>query len=79
METKKLEEEREIAEKIVTNIITRISRKKSINLRVYENDIQSIKSMALKKGLPYQTFLSSIIHQVATNQIKVWNNEEMFV
>jgi predicted DNA binding CopG/RHH family protein len=42
-----------------------------LNLRVYEDDIPSIKALALEKGLPYQTLLASIIHQVATRQIKI--------
>jgi predicted DNA binding CopG/RHH family protein len=66
-----LEKEKSEASQIAKNTISRISRKKSLNLRVYENDIQSIKAIALQKGLPYQTFLSSIIHQVATKQIEV--------
>jgi len=48
-----------------------MNRKKSLNLRVYEDDILNIKAIAMQKGLPYQTLLSSIIHQVATKQIKV--------
>jgi predicted DNA binding CopG/RHH family protein len=66
-----LEKEKSEASQIAKNTISKISRKKSLNLRVYENDIQSIKAIALQKGLPYQTFLSSIIHQVATKQIEV--------
>jgi len=29
-----------------------------LNLRIYENDIPSIKALALEKGLPYQTLLA---------------------
>ena len=36
-----------------------------------EKDIESIKAIALQKGLPYQSLISSIIHQVATRQIKI--------
>jgi predicted DNA binding CopG/RHH family protein len=67
----KYEEEREIAKKTAKNTIKKITKKKSLNLRIFENDIPSIKAIALEKGLPYQTFLSSIIHQVATKQIKI--------
>jgi predicted DNA binding CopG/RHH family protein len=68
---KKFEEEKEIAKKTAKNTIKKITKKKSLNLRIFENDIPSIKAIALEKGLPYQTFLSSIIHQVATKQIKI--------
>ena len=66
-----LEKEKEKFSQIATNTIKYLNRKKSLNLRVYENDIPSIKAIAMEKGLPYQTFIASIIHQIATKQIKV--------
>jgi len=66
-----LEQEREIAKKIAKNTIEKRTKKKSLNLRVFEDDIERIKAIALNQGLPYQTFLSSIIHKVATKQIEV--------
>lgn len=45
--------------------------KKSISLRLHEEDIQWIKIIAEKEGLPYQTFISSLLHKVATGQIQV--------
>jgi len=67
----KLDESKEFYSQIATNTIKKMTKKKSYNLRLFENDIQNIKAMALEKGLPYQTLLSSIIHQVATKQIKL--------
>ena len=43
--------------------------KKALNLRLGEGDIELIKSKAKRKGLPYQTLISSIIHQYATDQL----------
>ncbi len=63
--------EKEIAKEIADKTIQKRTRKKSLNLRVFEDDIERIKAMALHQGLPYQTFLSSIIHKVATKQIEV--------
>ncbi len=71
MEKSALEEEREKAKHIAKKTIQKRTRKKSLNLRVYEDDIEKIKAIALNQGLPYQTFLSSIIHKVATKQIEV--------
>ena len=45
--------------------------KKAISLRVNEEDVLAIKKIAEKEGLPYQTFISSILHKVATEQIKI--------
>lgn len=53
-----------------TNTIKQKSKKRSLNIRLYEDDIEKIKAMALHEGLPYQTYLSSIIHKVATGQLK---------
>lgn len=71
MPKKQLEKENEFYSQAAKNTIKKMTRKKSLNLRVFENDIQKIKAIALQKGLPYQTLLSSIIHQVATRQIKI--------
>jgi predicted DNA binding CopG/RHH family protein len=71
MPKEELKKEKEFYKQVATNTIKKITRKKSLNLRVYEEDISRIKGIALEKGLPYQTFLASIIHQIATKQIKV--------
>ncbi len=71
MSNDKLDEAKEFYSQVATNTIKTMTKKKSYNLRLFESDIQNIKAIALEKGLPYQTFLSSIIHQVATKQIKL--------
>jgi len=40
-------------------------KKKAISIRLLESDIQKIKALAIKKGLPYQTLIASEIHQFA--------------
>ena len=42
-----------------------LNKSKNINIRLSEKDLQKIKSKAVAKGLPYQTLLSSLIHQYA--------------
>lgn len=71
MSKQELEKEKNYYQEIASNTIKKMTKKKSLNLRVFESDIPRIKSLALEKGLPYQTLLSSIIHQVATKQIKI--------
>ncbi len=66
-----LEKEKKIAKQTAINTIKRLTKKKSYTMKLSENDIESIKGIALEKGLPYQTFISSVIHQIATKQIKV--------
>jgi predicted DNA binding CopG/RHH family protein len=71
LENAELQNKKEFFKQVATNTIEKKTKKKSYNLRLIENDVNSIKSIALEKGLPYQTFIASIIHQVATRQIKV--------
>ncbi|MES2677518.1 MAG: hypothetical protein V4612_04305 [Pseudomonadota bacterium] len=52
-------------EKIAANTLKR----KSINIRVFESDIEKIKSIASGEGIPYQTFITSILHKVATGKV----------
>ena len=42
-----------------------LGKSKNINIRLSEKDLAKIKSKAVAKGLPYQTLLSSLIHQYA--------------
>jgi predicted nucleic acid-binding Zn-ribbon protein len=46
------------------------SRKRAITIRLREHDIHRIKAIALRKGMPYQTHVSSIIHQYASGTLK---------
>lgn len=49
-----------------------LNKSKNINIRLSEKDLQKIKSKAVARGLPYQTLLSSLIHQYADEE----KNEE---
>ena len=49
----------------------KISKRKPINLRLLEDDLERIKAEAIKEGIPYQTLISSIIHRyVSGNLVK---------
>lgn len=50
--------------KNITNIFKENREKrKQVNFRLLENDLEKLKSRALVEGIPYQTLLSSIIHK----------------
>ncbi|MBS9782441.1 MAG: hypothetical protein KGV43_01400 [Arcobacter sp.] len=68
---KKFQDEKKNFELIANNTIQKMTKKKAYTIKLFENDINKIKGMALEKGLPYQTFIASILHQVANKQIKV--------
>ncbi|MCK5510326.1 hypothetical protein KAI65_02165 [Candidatus Parcubacteria bacterium] len=42
-----------------------VNKTKNINIRLSERDIQKIKAKALRKGIPYQTLITSLVHQYA--------------
>lgn len=45
-----------------------LGKPRNINIRLSERDLQKIKALATEKGLPYQTFVSSLLHQYSTRQ-----------
>lgn len=46
-----------------------LKKDKRISIRIYGNDLENIKRLALNEGLPYQTLITSILHKFATGQI----------
>ena len=40
-----------------------LAKRKNINIRVSERDLHRLKVKAAELGLPYQTLVSSILHQ----------------
>jgi len=53
------------------NTIERLTKKKAINIRLLESDIIRLKSMALHEGMPYQTYISHMIHKLTTGALKI--------
>lgn len=45
-----------------------LRKSKSINIRLPERDLQRLKSIAAEKGLPYQTLISSLLHQYSSKK-----------
>ena len=41
-------------------------KKKSITIRLSENDLEAVKIKASKLGIPYQTYINLIIHKDAS-------------
>ena len=66
-----LESKKAFFKKVAINTIEKKTKKKSLNIRLFEDDIEKIKAIAFEQGLPYQTLISSVIHKLAQKQIKV--------
>ena len=43
---------------------------KRINIRISNRDLAAIQSRALQEGMPYQTFVSSIIHKYISGSLQ---------
>ena len=41
-----------------------------INIRLSRGDLQAIRTRALQAGIPYQTLISSILHQFANGDLQ---------
>ncbi len=50
-------------------IAERSSTRKAITLRLQERDIERLKSIARRKGMPYQTLVTSVLHQFANGDL----------
>ncbi len=57
---KNMKQEKEMA---ITAARNTLRKDKRINLRLSEKDYHQIQIKAIAEGIPYQTFISSIIHK----------------
>jgi len=48
-----------------------MKKNKNINIRISENDLESIKLLAAREGMPYQTLIGSLIHKYASGYLHV--------
>jgi len=46
-------------------------KKKAISIRISENDLYELKKKAHENAIPYQNLIQMLIHQYATNKIKI--------
>ena len=50
-------------------IVEHTEKRKAITLRLQIRDIRRLKVIARRKGLPYQTFITSSLHQLANGDL----------
>ena len=61
-----IESEKERYRKV---FIDNASKRKQVSLRLLEADLTRLRSRALAQGIPYQTLISSIIHQYVNGDL----------
>jgi predicted DNA binding CopG/RHH family protein len=64
-----LKREKRLAEEAARNHI-RKAKQQRINIRIFTKDLERVKEIAEDEGLPYQTFLTSIIHKFISGKLK---------
>ena len=64
---KNLEKEK----KKLKNALKEKYKKKAISIRLSEGDIRKLKKKSLETGIPYQTLISSLIHQYVEGKIEI--------
>ena len=47
-----------------------LDKTKNVNIRLSESDLLKIKALALRKGIPYQTLVASVIHQYSNGKFQ---------
>lgn len=63
---KNLSEELAIAKEAASNYLR---KKAQINIRLSQHDIEGLRRIAVKEGLPYQTLIASILHKYVNNHL----------
>jgi len=51
------------------SVAQKITKRKPVNLRILESDLAKLKSQARQQGIPYQTLVSSIVHQYVNGDL----------
>lgn len=45
-------------------------KNRRVNIRISEQDLDSLQKRAVEEGLPYQTLMSSVLHKFVTGRLK---------
>lgn len=58
------------SEKLLLAARDTLRKDKSINIRINATDLTSIKLLAARDGIPYQTLIGSLIHKYTTGRLR---------
>ncbi len=59
----------EMKEKYVSYANQTLKKDKRINIRISERDLVSLQKIAITKSIPYQTFISSLLHKYINGRL----------
>jgi predicted DNA binding CopG/RHH family protein len=69
--TDNLEEEIAFSRQAAANYLRKDAK---INIRLSQFDLEGLKRLAVREGLPYQTLISSILHKYVTHYLNEASN-----
>ena len=50
-------------------VLQSTTKRKQINIRLLESDLEKLKSKALEEGVPYQTLINSVVHKYVNGML----------
>jgi predicted DNA binding CopG/RHH family protein len=53
----------------IESMIASANKTKNVNIRISAHDIARIRELSAAEGLPYQTFIGSIIHKYVAGRL----------
>jgi len=65
------ENQEEMIKEAVQAARNTIRKNKNINIRLSEESLSGLKKKAIHAGLPYQTIISTLIHQYVSGKIQI--------
>lgn len=68
---KELEELKERYASYARHTIEKRNKKKKITVNLFERDLKLLKAKANQLGLPYQTYLSSLVRQITDKDFEI--------
>jgi len=68
---KDVENNKFVSVKNKDTLIQKLNKNKNINIRLNEQTVEKLKNKAAQTGLPYQTLISTILHQYVSGKINI--------
>lgn len=65
--TKNLDEELAFSKKAAANYLRKDTK---INIRLSQHDVEGLRRLAAREGLPYQTLIASVLHKYVLHHLQ---------
>lgn len=69
-EFKPVQNNKEKTQQFVSMARNTLNKDQRLNIRITSHDLQGLQQKALEEGLPYQTFVASILHKFVTGKLR---------